>query len=59
MALEALGKTGADYKHKALLPPIAAVFKGEIDDRAKDNRAPSSRACASLTSSRWRRSRGR
>ncbi|MDA0174490.1 C39 family peptidase, partial [Solirubrobacter taibaiensis] len=36
MALEALGKTGADYKHKALLPPIAAVFKGEIDDRAKD-----------------------
>ena len=36
MTLEALGKTGADYKHKALLGPIAEVFEGEIDDRAKD-----------------------
>lgn len=36
MTLEALGKTAADYKHKALLPPIAEVFAGEIAGRAKD-----------------------
>ena len=36
MTLEALGKTAADYKHKALLAPIAEVFAGEISGRAKD-----------------------
>ena len=36
MTLEALGKTAADYKHKALLAPIAEVFAGEIAGRAKD-----------------------
>ena len=34
MTLEALGKSSADYKHPELIPPIAKVFKKDIDDKA-------------------------
>jgi hypothetical protein len=36
MTLEALGKSAADYKHLDLLPPIAKVFKKDIDEKASD-----------------------
>ncbi len=36
MTLEALGKSAADYKYPELLPPIAKVFKKDIDDKAHD-----------------------
>jgi hypothetical protein len=34
MALEALGKSAADYKHKALIPPIAQVYKKDVQELA-------------------------
>ncbi|MDA0160733.1 hypothetical protein OM076_10690, partial [Solirubrobacter ginsenosidimutans] len=34
MTLEALGKSSGDYKHPELIPPIAKVFKKDIDDKA-------------------------
>ena len=34
MALEALGKSAADYTHSDLIPPIAAVFANDIEVKA-------------------------
>jgi hypothetical protein len=35
MTLEALGRSSADYKHLDLIPPIAKVFKQDIDPEGK------------------------
>jgi hypothetical protein len=39
MTLEALGKSAADYKHKALIPPIAQVFEKDVKAREEGGRA--------------------
>jgi hypothetical protein len=39
MTLEALGKSAADYKYKALIPPIAQVFEKDVKAREEGGRA--------------------
>jgi len=34
MALEGLGRSAADYKHKSLIPPIAEVFEKDVNEKA-------------------------